>query len=45
MLRNPFGSRVPSDLLLLEDDQSIEINNILIHWQYVALRLLAMLQS
>jgi hypothetical protein len=39
MLRNPFGSHVPSDLLLLEDALGIEINkNILVHWQHSALK-------
>jgi hypothetical protein len=38
MLKNLFGSHVPSDLVLLEDAQSIQIKlNILVHWQYAAL--------
>jgi hypothetical protein len=37
MLRNLFGSHVPSDLLLLEDAQSIQIKKyILIHRHYAA---------
>ena len=40
MLRNLFGSHVPSDLLLLEDAQIIHIYmNILVNWQYAALRI------
>jgi hypothetical protein len=42
MLRNLFGSHVPSDLLLLEDAQSTEIKNKkLVHWQYAPLRVFA----
>jgi hypothetical protein len=37
MLGNLFGSHVPSDLLLLEDAQSIQIKTFLVHWQYAAL--------
>jgi hypothetical protein len=38
MLRNIFGSHVPSDLLLLVDAQSIQIKKIiLVHWQYATL--------
>ena len=37
-LRNLFGYHVPSDLLILEDAQSIQIKkNILVHWQHAAL--------
>jgi hypothetical protein len=39
MLRNNFGSYVPSDLLNLEDAQSIQIRkDILVHWQYATLK-------
>ncbi len=37
MLRNLSGYHVPSDFLLLEDAQSIQIKNILVLWQYAAL--------
>ncbi len=37
MLRNHFGSHVLSDLLLLEDVQSIRTKNILVHRQYATL--------
>jgi hypothetical protein len=40
MLRNLFGSHVPSDLLRLEITQSMQIKKyILVNWQYAALRL------
>jgi hypothetical protein len=37
MLRNLFGSHVPSDLLLLEDAQSMQIKKNWAHWQHAAL--------
>jgi hypothetical protein len=38
MLRNLFGSHVPSYLLFLEDAQSMHITtNILVQWQHAAL--------
>jgi hypothetical protein len=38
MLRNIFVCQVPSDLILLEDAQSIQIKKNLVHWQYATLR-------
>jgi hypothetical protein len=35
------GFHVPSDLLLIEDAQSMQINNSLVNWQHAALKKLA----
>jgi hypothetical protein len=37
MLRNRFGSHVPSVLQLLDDTQKTQITNILVHWEQAAL--------